>query len=488
MAPLLWIVKTADSKSLSHSERKEQRQIFSQAQRTSLLQKAAKTQRLAQYPPSSQDLQALSGSVCAIAQPHDHAVIPIHRDRHGLRVDPFSPITHQDSAFAWRVIDFFTHVVVPSQNFFDDLFNVHSTYGRFVLQPLFHEDLHYAALVAFYSSLHHLQRPDHKMSEDVIRCTVKALSKHRAHLRDLDGKADELAIYTALMLTLFAEATDDIKSFAIHRSKIKVLVDSAGGFRSLPPASHVRRILPHWDSFWSLGLGNDTSFVFTDTYSAYVPQYPPYPFTVEIGGIVARLPSGFQELAKQQRMALDVLELLARVIDTIAGHSQSTDFYLDPTPPSTMISRRYNSYWEASPCLRRANTANDVPDLERSIVLALVLYCCHTFIPQRAPIMIYRAARQRLSADIPRTFSNGQRQPDVMLWVGMNVVDSWRKPNRRLCRQAGCLLRNMKKSFPSINSNDELHNGLKRFMWNESFGERCVQYWNFKPGRNKGFS
>jgi hypothetical protein len=104
-----------------------------------------------------------------------------------------------------------------------------------VLQPIFQEDLHYAALISFYSTLHQLQRPNSKVSEDVVRCTVKALSKHRAHLQDLDGKADELAIYTALQLTLFAEATGDMKSFTLHRKNIKLLVDLAGGFHQLPP-------------------------------------------------------------------------------------------------------------------------------------------------------------------------------------------------------------------------------------------------------------
>jgi hypothetical protein len=193
---------------------------------------------------------------------------------------------------------------------------------------------------------------------------------------------------------------------------------------------------------------------------------------------VAQLPPGFQELAKQRRLALDVLELLARVTDTIDGRRRPADPSFNSTPSPTPISRRYNNFWEASPCLRRSNAANDAPDLERMIVLGLVLYCCHTFISGRAPIMIYRAARQRLCADITQMILDEHDQPDVMLWVWMNVVDSWRRPDNKLPWQALRLLRSMKKLFPSIDSNAALRCGLQRYMWNESFGERCTQYWH----------
>jgi hypothetical protein len=45
MASLLWIVKTSESKSLSHSDEKEQLRVYSHAQRNSRRPEATKKQR-----------------------------------------------------------------------------------------------------------------------------------------------------------------------------------------------------------------------------------------------------------------------------------------------------------------------------------------------------------------------------------------------------------------------------------------------------------
>jgi hypothetical protein len=64
MASLMWIVKTPGSTSLSHSEKQEQRQVFSQAQRTSRHQKAAEKQRLARCQRPFRKNEALPIQAC----------------------------------------------------------------------------------------------------------------------------------------------------------------------------------------------------------------------------------------------------------------------------------------------------------------------------------------------------------------------------------------------------------------------------------------
>jgi hypothetical protein len=159
----------------------------------------------------------------------------------------------------------------------------------------------------------------------------------------------------------------------------------------------------HWSwlgCFWALNTG---SGIFPEARPAYVPIYPDIPFSEDLCLLISKLPPGFQALAKQRKLAIDVLEVLARVSDT-EQMQKRTGSVVRPVDVFRSRPRRYHDFWEACSCLATPDV--DGPNFEKSvIVLALLLYCLHTstFSPMRAVTTIYNGSRMKLTNVIRKT-------------------------------------------------------------------------------------
>ena len=400
--------------------------------------------------------------------------LTMHRDHHGTRVDPFSCIPVETSSSIWNHVDYYLHNMSPAQSIVDDIFNVNSVYTTHWLRLLLqNESLAACAMAGIESAMHSKRHPGEKLPRSTLKLIGKALSLHRRHLQERNGKADGPAIVAALILATTATSIGDHQSFLAHRNSLEPLITSAGGFEAMDQGSLIKNTAMQWESFWALQAGTPT--VFPDAYPTYVPHYPSYPFNSELAHTVSKLPPGFQLLAQHRKLASDVIEVLVRAADM--AHLNAPSIKIRQHDASSFTARRYSGFWDACPCLRKADEPDGRPDLEKLIVLSLMLYCFHAFNPERIATTIYRASRARLGADVVRRLPCNEYEQYVLLWVWMNAVDACRGPDGHLSQMGRGLIVGLRLSFPDLKWRD-LQRHLKQFFWNDAFDERCATYWD----------
>ncbi|KIW89837.1 uncharacterized protein Z519_09266 [Cladophialophora bantiana CBS 173.52] len=358
------------------------------------------------------------------------------------------------------------------------------------------------------------QRRDDEQEEDSPEPAAKDRSNNETLL------VDDMTIMTVLFLAVVTRAINDLPSHEIHKRTIATLVAARGGLQNLHGHDGLARCtLMQWESFWALNTG---SSIFPESRPAYQPVYPSVQILASssspLAQKVASLPLGFQALAHQRRLALDVLEVLSR---TAEAHAEQMRHSTIVTPSDVFRTkpRRFQDFWEACTCLGapdevHTRLAEDgvteeemmVPNLEKMIVLALLLYCLHTFSPMRAVTAVYNGSRMKLTTDAPRrvrrtshstpmrafTSRNPSSDKDaiaeieidieseesVLLWIWFNLVDSWRAANDALLPQGLTLMRDLRRRFPEVTATWEgCEDGLRRFFWNEKFIRRCRGFW-----------
>ena len=398
----------------------------------------------------------------------------IHRDHHGTRVDPFNCIPVGTSLSAWNHVDYYLHSMSPAQSIVDDIFNVNSVYTTHWLRLLLqNESLAACGMAGIESAMHSKRYPGEKLPRSTLELIGKALNLHRRHMQERNGKADGSAIVAALILATTANSIGDHQSFLAHKNSLKPLITSAGGFEAMDKGSLIKNTAMQWESFWAMQAGIPT--VFPDAYPTYVPHYPSYPFNDGLAHTVSKLPPGFQLLARHRKLASNVIDVLARAANT--AYLNTSQIKISQHDSSSFTARRYSGFWEACPCLRKADEPDARPDLEKLIVLGLVLYCFHAFSNERIATTMYRATRARLGADIARRLPCSEDEQYVLLWVWMNAVDACRRPDGQLSPMGIDLMARLRLSFPNLEWQD-LRKHLKQFFWIDAFEERCATYWN----------
>lgn len=191
--------------------------------------------------------------------------------------------------------------------------------------------------------------------------------------------------------------------------------------------------------------------------------------------MVSKLPTGFQALAKQERLAIDVLEVLARAAE--AGQMQKkTRSIVTQEDIFRSRERRYHDFWEACTCLAAPDV--DGPNFEKLVVLALLLYCLHTFSPIRAVTAIYNGSRMKLTNDIGKRRRGDVEEERCLLWIWMVMVDSWRNASGALLPTGIESMKQLRERWASVSSWAEATGILREFFWDEPFAMRCKVCWN----------
>lgn len=341
---------------------------------------------------------------------------------------------------------------------------------------------------------------------------------------------DDMTIMTVLFLAVVTRAINDMPSHEIHKKTIASLVAARGGLQNLNGHDGLARCtLMQWESFWALNTGTS---IFPDSRPPYAPEYPtplPVPALSELGVKIASLPVGFRALADRGSLALDVIEVLARCVAAHAVQAAQpggtgsivTDSDVFRTKP-----RRFRDFWEACTCLGAPDQMVEidvwgvnldtttttitmvVPNLEKQLVLALLLYCLHTFSPMRAVTAVYNGSRMKLGTDLPKraaylervrhsramqqqsslpssTTDGTQRDLDLdleeplLLWISFNLADSWRAANDMLLPQGLQVMRDTRRRFPHHTAAwESCEAALRQFFHNERFMARCRMFWD----------
>jgi hypothetical protein len=164
----------------------------------------------------------------------------------------------------------------------------------------------------------------------------------------------------------------------------------------IPPLTSETR----WESFWALNSGWT---IFSDARPVYTPVYPVHPFSEYLRLLISKLPTGLQALAEERKLAMDVLDVLARTVDA-EQEQKKKGSVVTQTDIFPSRQRRYHDFWEACSCLAAPDV--DGPNLEKLLVLALLLYCLHTFSPMRA----VTAGLQRVKNEVDERHQEAEKR------------------------------------------------------------------------------
>jgi hypothetical protein len=172
---------------------------------------------------------------------------------------------------------------------------------------------------------------------------------------------------------------------------------------------------------------------------------------------------------------MDVLEVLARASDAEQLQRKAGSI-VTQTDIFRSRERRYHDFWEACSCL----AAPDIngPNFEKLLVLALLLYCLHTFSPMRAVTAVYNGSRMKLTNDIRKRRKGSVEEEECLLWIWMVLVDSWRNASGMLLPAGIELMEHARGRWEHVKDWPTASWILRDFFWDEGFAKRCEFYWH----------
>lgn len=379
----------------------------------------------------------------------------------GLRTNPFDGLG-SDSAPAAMIIDYYVNFAYPTHAAVFKIFNITNTFNRFWIEKFSYSEL-LAANIALLSTIKDTLRTGTSApSSSSLAYVQKAIHGLRLRIQSNCTCCTEIVCMTVFVLAAFSKLVGDAVSFDIHKSALNQLTSSWPADQKplsvIPKASILQ-----WDALWLMGMKGDS--MFPQLRQAQVSTYPELPLEPHVLADVLLLPIGFRSLAVRGWLANDTLEILKRTADASIGFDRTGRPIFSSDDFRQAYPRPYADLWEACPSLYIRSDDDAViatttyeagrrMHLNKIIILALILYCTHTFSPVRAIGTQYKQVRRYLDIELDRideviTWEEGNRttgaeeeeEQQVKTWATMNLIDAWRTDNRddpsRTLEQAG---------------------------------------------------
>ncbi|KIW70286.1 hypothetical protein PV04_02571 [Phialophora macrospora] len=354
-------------------------------------------------------------------------------------------------------------------------------------------------------------------SPHVLRLNQVAMSKLRRYLSTVEcdtvGRQNgcgshDAAVIAAVFLGHIARGYGDIEAFRMHRQGIKMMVESRGGLDTLGLAGMVKSSVLQFESWWT-HLYNDTS-IFDSYKPPYNPTYLSAPLSASDLSLLARLPSGFNHLARAGMIATDIIEVLSNVVSygenievictTFDGSRRfpKTRVHV-PSPAVFRGKKRHEDFWQACACLLVPG-----PNFEKYLVFALLLFVGAAFAPGEngrkylaCSHTAFRTPRACLTRELP-SFETGdipqgmdRTNPDsdrsredaketmqqCLVWIWLVLVESWRATDGVDSSEAKRLQDMLKLKFTAYAAWEKVNVVLGRFFCTEAMISHLRQSW-----------
>lgn len=311
--------------------------------------------------------------------------------------------------------------------------------------------------------------PQSRSAQTALRHQGAALAQLQRAISQSWARVDDYTICSVLMIALLARLYGNQQSHAIHCHYLQKMVEQRGGLDDLVFDGVTRCAILQWESFWALDTGRSA---FQGLRQLKAPIYPSVPLPSELRLRVNKLPVGFQRLAHQGKLAIDVLELLGRVATQTPAKSTLS------INTAQWSRRKYDDFWEACRCL-----ADPRPGLQKFLCLALLLYCVDEYSPQRQfrrGMTIFGGPRALLTRELPKLSCRDEAETECLMWIWMVVVDAWSSD----CEKDGDLppiglqcLHDLRRAFPNITTWEDMRSVLRKFFWSRRFSSACEAFW-----------
>jgi len=336
-----------------------------------------------------------------------------------------------------------------------------------------------AAIQGLYESL---QNPTKPPSQKVLLYKAKALSCLKQELLKIkNGQLDDYLVMSIFVLASLDLMAGDEVAHDAHKKILRTAFATAGGLHTY--GSFVRNTTMRLDSFWRSTASEPTTPAVPVLQPTRAPQLPSHPFAPDLCTLIGNLPIGFQELALQRKLPLDVLEVLGRIADPSQKplpsllKSDSSSKSLDNRSPTTHCGM-YLDFWESCPSLSSTppptSTPNaNEPTLERLLSLALLIYATNrdSTNPFRMYNCITNGAIYDLTHDLAQCESRRAKDEEhCLFWIWSVTVDAMRDRFGQLTVQGQNLLEQQKRRFPGVIGTGVDEAVLSRFWFASEHG------------------
>lgn len=366
-----------------------------------------------------------------------------------------------------RFVQMFFETMMPSYTSAYDAFNVPNIIK--LEWPLYmnHEVFLWTEAAAIQGLYESLQNPTRPPSQKVLLYKAKALSCLKQELmKTKNGQLDDYLVMSIFVLaSLDLMAGDEIAHDA-HKKILRTAFAAAGGLHTY--GSFVRNTTMRLDSFWRSTETEPTQPAVPLLLPSRLPQLPSHPFNSALVTLIGNLPPGFQELALQRKLPLDVLEVLGRIADPAQKPLPSFPSSNDNRSPTSHCGM-YMDFWESCPSLSSTHRdANNEPPLERLLALALLIYSTNRDAsnPLRMYNCITNGAIYDLCHDLPLCETRRAKDEEhCLFWIWTVTVDAMRDRFGTLTTTGETLLEQQKKRFPGAVGTGIEEQVLERFWF-----------------------
>jgi len=385
-----------------------------------------------------------------------------------------------------RFVQMFFETMLPSYTAAYSAFNVPNIIKEEWPIYMNHEVFLWTEAAAIQGLYESLQNPTKPPSQKVLLYKAKALScLKRELMKTKNGHLDDYLVMSIFVLaSLDLMAGDEIAHDA-HKKILRTAFAAAGGLHTY--GSFVRNTTMRLDSFWRSTISEPTTPSLPLLQPSRAPQLPAHPFPPALCTLIGNLPSGFQELALQRKLPLDVLEVLGRIADPSQKPLPSVLNASDNRSP-TASRGMYLDFWESCPSLSTTSTSgsNSEPPLPRLLSHALLIYATNRDAtnPLRMYNCITNGAIYDLVHDLPLCeIRRPQDEEYCLFWIWAVTVDAMRDRFGQLTAQGETLLEQQQKRFPGVVGTGVDEQVLSRFWFaGETTSGSCL----FTPSQAAG--
>jgi hypothetical protein len=384
----------------------------------------------------------------------------------GIRTDPFHCIPGTVDTRVASTVDFYAQHLSPGNDVVCYVFDVLNIYAWFLdtLSVKHFFDAGMSVVQKLYDGIQNINSPT---SSHVLMHRGKAMTQVRQRILKDAVSVDDNTIIAMVFLAVLEKSLGNISAHELHKKNIKMIVSGRGGLKSFLDGSLVKGALLQFDTLWSLESGKT---IFPGERRPHDPEFPKHPYPPDLCKIIGSFPSGFEALALEGALSLDVIPLVHRGA-YLARLTSSSRYQLLST--KRRLTGRYNDFAEACPAL--AISGHEGSMLEKLLCTAILCFAYSGF-GSRTSASAVRGSRSEMTTKLHLYKPKSAAELDCLIWMFIVAIDAWRIGSQ-LHPEGLLLLVRLQEAYPAMKNVNAAIAVAKRFLWTSLLDESMRSYW-----------
>lgn len=384
----------------------------------------------------------------------------------GIRTDPFHCIPATVDTRVASTIDFYAQNLSPGNDAACYVFDVLNIYAWFLdtLSVEHFYDAGMSVVQKLHDSIRNFNSPT---SPHVFIHRGKAMTQVRHRIVKDAINVDDNTIIAMVFLAVLERSLGNADAHELHKKNIKLIVSRRGGLKSFVDGSLVKGAMLQFDTLWSLDSGKT---IFPGERRPHDPEFPKHPYSPDLCKILGSFPPGFETLALEGALSLDVIPLVHRGA-YLAGLPSSGRSQLLST--KRRLTGKYNDFAEACPVL--AISGHEGSMFEKLLCTAILCFA-YTGFGSRSSASALRGSRSEMTMKLHLYDPKSAAELDCLIWMSVMAIDAWRVGSQ-LQPEGLLLLGRLQEAHPAMRNVNAAIAVAKTFLWTSLLDESVRSYW-----------